>query len=84
MYDAGLTSFFTYTYVHIIKYEETVLTGTRDKTNVLYLLPLENINNNTQIGKYLEHSINNSYQIGNQSELVKYIHSAAFRQVKSK
>ena len=50
---------------------KTILIGTRDKTTGLWIVPLENINNNPKIVKNPERWIDSAYNMTNQTDLVK-------------
>ena len=67
-------SIHTHTHFHIIKEGGVILTGKNNKATGLWRVPLENIN--PQI--YIEHRINSAYHMTNQTDLLKYLHAAAF------
>lgn len=73
-------TFHTHKYPHH-KGRNIILTGTREKAIGLWKLSL--LNNNRQLYRDMEHSINNTYHVTNQTDLVKYFHAKTFGPVKS-
>ena len=71
--DAGCTVLFDDEAVHVIKNNTTIWKGWRDPINRLWRLPL----------KPLQHEANNAYQSSTISELLAFLHAAAYSPVKS-